>query len=415
MPAEALPQSHICGIVWRMEQSSRFLAPFVGRQSLLVRLHQYASAPAPYTLTMIGFEGMGKSALLAQLAHSDARLIGVVVRLVPYSVSSESVWLETLMNATVSALEQSNIARARLPNLDNAGDLRTCLTETWLPSVLRVLRPHQRILWLLDDVHYLADAITYGQMPADSLRFLCDLVRQTPALSIINTLDPDRIRDIGKLAPLVDVQHCEVLERLSSDDSQNLLQAVLEYVPESLTSAVTLQTGGIPHLLTQVAERLRRYEPLDDAVDATYHANAAYFRKWWGTLTRDERIVLTATINRMYEDPLRAVTPPLLETWLIKTDFPMDITTIQAQLRGLEYRAVIRLTRQDVTLVSQLFQRWLFENARLDEMRGGTSGRSWLLALIVLVALVAAVALLMALLPDRTSARILLPTVTFGR
>lgn len=398
-----------------MESSSRFLAPFVGRQTLLVRLHQYVSAPAPYILTLMGFEGMGKSALLAQLASSDRRDVGVVVRIVPYSVSSESVWIETLIHATTAALEQQGIAASRLPNVDAAADLRTTLIETWLPAVARVLRPHQRVLWLLDDVHTLADAIPYGQLPEDSLRLLTDLPKKFPFLSLVTTLDPDCIRDIGRLAPLVDVQHLELIERLTPDDTQTLLQAVLEFVPEALASAVTTQTGGIPHLLTQVAQRLRQYEPLDDAVDATYHANAAFFRKWWGTLTRDERIVLTAIINRMYEDPLRAVTPALLETWLIQTDFPMDLTTINAQLRGLEYRAVIRLARQDVTIVAQLFQRWLFENARLDEMRPSGGVRSWLIALAVLIGIVGIVALLVTLAPDMTLPRLVLPTVTLGR
>jgi hypothetical protein len=94
----------------------------------------------------------------------------------------------------------------------------------------------------------------------------------------------------------------------------------------------------------------------------------------------------------------------------------MDGTTINAQLRSLEYRHILRLRPQQIEFVAELFKRWLYEHAKLDTVAIPASPR-WavLLALLALVLVVVLVAFAVnALPPSGVVTDVPLPTVTLG-
>lgn len=390
--------------------------PFVGRAPLLAELYQFLSAPASYAVCLQSFEGLGKSLLLTRLTTLDDHVSCALIPLSPTIISSETVFLETLITASHAIMDRDGVNMLVIPTLENQDNLREWLTTTYLPAVGRMMRSQRRLVWLLDDVQVLAEGITNGTLPSDLPAFLHSVLPQFPFVSIICTLDEDTAVDMALLAPLVTVDHTERLSRLTRDESDALLIASLEYVPAPLAEQAYVQTGGLPRLLIHLTEALQSYEPLDEAVELTYQRNQITFRHVWDLLSRDERVVLTAIINLSYDDPLKAITPNLVERWLVDSDNPMDATTINAQLRGLEYRHILRLRPQQLDFVADLFKRWLYEHARLDAVDVPASPR-WaivlaLLALVLVVVLV--VFAVNALPPAAVVTELPLPTVTLG-
>ena len=77
-----------------------------------------------------------------------------------------------------------------------------------------------------------------------------------------------------------------------------------------------------------------------------YLYNEADYRVLWDHLGANERLVLTAMSDLLYNDPLGRMDAQAIQSWLVETDFPLDMTAINATLRSLEYREILtrRLT-----------------------------------------------------------------------
>jgi len=367
---------------------------------------------SPFAPCITSFEGMGKSSFLRRLEALDERWVVALVPVVPYSAASESIFLETLASAMHAALVRSHVNPSLLPSVDGVTDLREWLQTKFLPEASRWTR-QRRLIWLLDDVQYAADGIKAGQLPADIPAFLHHLLGAFNNLGILTSLDLDSDAQINLLLPLVNPEHMYRLGRLSQEDTTLLLDAVLEYVPQPLAQRVYQESGGMPGLLNDLCESLRRYAPLDDAVDIAYDKNQLSFRQQWDRLSRDERITLTALTHLCYEDPTRPLNVQLVEQWLVQTDYPMDTITIHAQLRGLEYRDILRSAGGQIAFVSGLFQRWLFEHARLEESERATPWPRWMwLVALLAAALFVVVSLVVSSLPAAGPALNVMPTVT---
>jgi hypothetical protein len=91
------------------------------------------------------------------------------------------------------------------------------------------------------------------------------------------------------------------------------------------------------------------------------------YRYMWSRLSLNERLVLTAISGLLYGDPLGRIEAATIEGWLVETDYPMDITSINAALRSLEYREIVQATADGLRLTAEMLQTWLLENARLSE------------------------------------------------
>jgi hypothetical protein len=72
-------------------------------------------------------------------------------------------------------------------------------------------------------------------------------------------------------------------------------------------------------------------------------------------------------VSALYDDPLSPIDTGRIEGWLVETDYPLDATAINAALRGLEYREIVRSTAKGLAITAGMMQTWLLEHARLDE------------------------------------------------
>ncbi|MEO8393905.1 MAG: hypothetical protein ABI700_13015, partial [Chloroflexota bacterium] len=219
-----------------------------------------------------------------------------------------------------------------------------------------------------------------GQLPEDIFDYLLSLTKKFRDLHIALALDTDFEADIEDFAPLVVSRDVVRLANLTPDESQWLLQAPshgLYAVPDECALAVHRLVGGAPGLVQHFGyEFFKRWETypelnvftLEDikALTSTvYLYNEADYRALWERLGANERLVLTAISDLLYNDPLGRMDAQAIQSWLVETDFPLDVTAINATLRGLEYRDILIPTPNGISLSASLMQSWLLENARL--------------------------------------------------
>lgn len=365
--------------------------PFAGRDAALVRLHQAVTAPESVeALVFMGRRRIGKTALLNQFdAAFDELLLGVLLPLDTAPLHSETAWLRSIYEAVFDTLVRRGFSPERLPQIpENLGrigayadDWRAWLVDEAIPEIAKVIRAARRIVLLMDDAGYLLDAIEKGTLPADHGAFLARLLH--PQLRIVLTADEDDEAPLEKLSPLINAMHTTRLGLLSRDGVAAVL-AFAQLDGETHADEVYDATGGLPELVRRAGYHL--YEQgteadkkptIKDVLTQVYADGEATFRQIWDGLNRGERLVLTAIASLLYADPLRAITQDRIEAWLVETDYPLDLTTVQATVRGLEYREVIRHERPStesgaqnhpggLRLTAGLMQRWLLENARLN-------------------------------------------------
>jgi hypothetical protein len=110
----------------------------------------------------------------------------------------------------------------------------------------------------------------------------------------------------------------------------------------------------------------------------------------WQESTSNERLILSAISHLLYENPLKAVDPAAIESWLLETDYPMDATAIHAAVRSLEYRELLISTPTGIRLTAGLMQKWLLENARPTHPAAPTAPSSrqrFMILAVVIIAL----------------------------
>lgn len=357
--------------------------PFAGRDAELARLHQSVTAPqTSEALVFMGRRRIGKTALLNQFdAAFDELFIGVFIPLDTFPLHSESAWLRALYQAIYETLVTRGFSLERLPHIPEhlarvdayADDWRTWLVDEAMPEVARVIRAARRIVLLMDDAGYLLDAVENGTLPRDHGAFLARLIH--PQLHIVLTASEEDEDRLSTLSPLVNAMGATRLGQLSREG----VAAVLSVADvQDSADEVYEATGGLPELVRRagyhLVERGDKPTAIKDVLAQVYADGEATFRQMWEGLNRSERLVLTAIASLLYADPLRPITPERIEAWLVETDFPQDLTTVQATVRGLEYREIIRHELPDTTrkhpgglrLTAGLMQRWLLENARLN-------------------------------------------------
>lgn len=368
--------------------------PFAGRDAELARLHQAVTTPQPSeALVFLGRRRAGKTALLKQFDHAfDELFIGVLLPLDTAPLHSETAWLRAIYQMMYDALIVRGFSQERLPHIPEtlaridayADDWRAWLLDEAVPEIARIIRAARRIVLLMDDAGYLLDAIEKGTLPRDHGAFLARLIH--PQLHIVLTADAEETR-LELLSPLVNPMHTLRLGPLSREGVAAVLAfADMDAAGIDAADEVYAATGGLPELARRAGYHLyerggergdkRDDKPttIKDVLAQVYADGEATFRQIWDGLNRGERLVLTAIAGLLYADPLRPITPDRIEAWLVETDFPQDLTTVQATVRGLEYREIIRHELPEpardhpggLRLTAGLMQRWLLENARLN-------------------------------------------------
>lgn len=398
-----------------LPDESDLSAPFAGRQRAFEFLYQQLTDPAGTESSLIiGRRESGKTALLQHFSRFfDETFVGVYIPLSDKRLTSEADWLQLLAQEATRALSERNYTLSRLPELDDAlTDTRGWFGEIYLPEILNIIRRQRRLILLLDDANALLGASAAGKLPDDSIAYLHGLVQSHPQLGIVLTLDSQFEADIPKLSPLISLEAIFRLANLSADESDWLLTepaSGLYNLTADATATVYKATGGQPRLLQRFgyhlfklweAQPTRATLTADDVKQITpvvYAASESDLRAAWANTTRNERLALTAITSLIYADPLGAITPESLESWLVETDYPLDSTAIKAAIRGLEYREIVEHTPTGIRLTTGLMQTWLLENGRLTETAARAEfrrpGLRWL-ALAAIAVLVMALVLI---------------------
>lgn len=407
--------------------------PFAGRRAALVRLKQ--GLAERLAVLYSGRRSVGKTALLQYFeATFDDTHIGVYLALRETPVQDETDWLLTLSQAITAEVVRHDLTYTRLAGMPPPGDdPRGWFDDVFLRDILSIIRPHRRLVLLLDDVEALLDAITAEKLPADSIAYLAAVMARHEQIGMAVTLDASREADLARLQPLIHVDEGLRLTNLTREECRALLQnpvAALYTLPEETIDAVYEASGGVPSLAQMFGDAFyRRWEAspelnLITAEDVRTLSGAVYagagveFHHIWNRLSLNERLVLTAMSSLFYADPLRAITTAAIESWLVNTDYPMDSTTINAALRSLQYDELVGT--QPLTLQIGLFQRWLVENARLDAVPARSSAlptqnerRWWLVVAALMLVIIGAVLLArLGSLPEPPPTLLPEPTVT---
>ena len=364
-------------------------APFAGRQEAFARLYQRLFDPMNTgALLILGRQHVGKTALLlnADTIFKESA-VGVYIPLRQQAMDSESHWLLALANTANEALIERGYTLSRLSQLDPIGDQpRTWLETVFLPQVLGAVRG--KLLLLMDDADPLVAAVRANRLPADTFEYLRSLTKKFQNLYIALSLDADFEEDVSEFSPLVAPTDVIRLGNLTMDESLWLLQAPvrgLYSVPDDVAQGVHKLVGGAPGLVQHFGfEFFRRWETypelnvftLEDVKALTpsiYLYNEADYRALWERLGANERLVLTAISDLVYNDPLGRLDAAAIQGWLVETDFPLDMTAINATLRSLEYREVLLPTPFGISLSATMLQSWLLENARLGRRKPGSA------------------------------------------
>lgn len=409
---------------------------FAGRDDALARLHQHLSdASRRHAAVFIGRRRIGRTALLRYvLETSGSALIPVYVPLRQISLENERAWLHALRIALADALAERDYVLLHPPADPAPGDdVRAWLTTAYLPEVYATIRPQRQLVLLLDDAEQLNAAVQDARLPDDTFDWLHSLL--SAQLDIALTLDLQAEQQLAQMQPLVVPRAAYRLGCLNNAASAAVIQALLAPAEITAEGMVLIQqmTGGEPALLQQtgqaLAARCEGQQTIDtDDVKAVrpgvYTESDAFFQLMWKLLSRDERLVLTALSSLLYDDPLRDINTAAIEGWLVETDYPLDLTAINAAVRGLEYKEIVEGAAAHVVINAGLLQKWLLENARLggdpaqSNRRGAASRPPWVMIVVLVVIVIAVVVLAVSVLTsdnqDDSSNQSPVPTVTLA-
>lgn len=360
-------------------------APFAGRKMAISRLYHLLTDPSrDHVMAFIGRRHIGKTALLyfVDSTFSDS-FVGAYVSLREVSLDNETEFVLALAQSATAALLDRGFTLSRLQEIDPPGDQPRVWFETvFLPGIFAAIRSQRQLVFLLDDADRLLPAVKGRLLPEDTFAYLHDLMLRYPQIGFTLTLDAEAEHEIALMQPLVNLNDVYRLTNLSQEETRWLLQDPAQgyyTVPDNCALAVYKATGGSPSLVEHFGYQLfRRWQlypdlnvvTLDDIKELTpkvYSYGEDDFRHLWSRLSLNERLVLTAMSGLLYDDPLRHIDAAAIESWLVETDYPMDITSINAALRSLEYREIVQATPEGLALTAEMLQAWLLENARLGE------------------------------------------------
>lgn len=387
-------------------------APFAGRQKAFEHLYERLTSPTGTRgCAMLGRQSIGKTSLLLHFYDTfDDNFVGVYLPLQRLAPRDDHDLLRALAAGATAALVERNLSIARLADLKpDESNLRAWFGDTYLPELFTVLR-RRRLVYLLDDAGWLLRNVDEGRLSEDLFSYLNGLVKTEHGLGFVLALDARYEDDLQRLSPLVGLTDAFRLENLQEADAIWLMREPVRgqyFINDEGVSAAYRATGGRPHLLQRLGAQIYKLwesgdgdrtltaEDVKTASATVYRESRGEFEAEWKTRSRNERLVLTALTSLILSDPLTPITAEAIEGWLIESDYPLDMTTIRAALRGLEYDEILESEAGGWRIRTGLMQNWLLDHARLDSVTRGSDNRllRWA-AVAILILLVAALALI---------------------
>ncbi len=388
------------------------LPPFAGRQTQLTRLDQYIKDPHTNSaLVFLGQHGQGKTALLRRFDIAfDDPFMGIQLPLATLEHPTAALLIQEIVRGTEHSLAQREITVSRLPLTDPPpADWRTWFATVWLPEICQIIRPHRRLVVLLDDADRWLDA---PDLAADRFEYFQQLLTDYPQLKLVMTFPAEREDELHKLTPLVDDHQIFRLHRLSLAEVGWLLTQPVSGrydLTEAAVLAAHRATGGHPWLVQRLAAQLYDYQETHTQIvtitpeiikqinTAIYVTSSSDLARWWAESSDNEQLVLLALSQLHYANPLQALDATRVANWLIDTDYPLDRTATNAVLRSLEYRELLTHQASGIELNTGLFQMWLLEHAR-QGLGSSTAAARWRSPLALVAALLVIIMLLIFIL-----------------
>lgn len=354
--------------------------PFAGRDALFARVHQHLTgAPVTQALLILGRRRSGRTAFLRAIRHQvDDSFIWVDLNLTSSTLVSESgFWLMLWENCKAAAATRG-LSIHRLPHWPDdkrATDQRIWLIERGLPELYQLIRPHRRLVMVIDNAEPLADAVARGDLPSDFAAACGKMF--SPQLGLILTAHLDAESRMNKLSPLVDPAFTVRLNALTIEGVAQLLTAGRDGAETGYTEALYHLTGGAPELTLRAAALVHdlsrgeyyRAEHLRASMPDLLLWAKPGFALLWENLTADEQAVLTALAYLRFAQPDKPILAEQIESWLTDTEYPLDLTAIFSLLRRLEFVEIIDHAHRDVKIRAGAFEQWIRETMRPDHLR----------------------------------------------
>lgn len=357
------------------------LAPFAGRQTELMRLDHYLKDPtADHALIFMGQRWKGKTSLLRRFdSVFQDPFIGAYLPLNNIDLKSEVDLFRAMAEAIAYYLSRRDYTASRIPlPEDEPDDWRAWIAHTWLPEIIHVIRPHRKLALLFDDAHHWLAA------EEDSFVFFHSLLREHPQLRLVMAMSAAAEDQLGLMAPLFNPAHVVRLTNLTLEECRWLLQAPAAghyTITEDSVMAVYRATGGHPQLAQRFAHYIYNYRDahpdqhiitpqiIKSITTVVYTHSERELANMWAESMENEQLILTAVSDLHYDDPLAHISADQVSAWLVQGDYPMDITTVHATLRSLEYRELLTHRGDNIELAGHLLQMWLLDNARRSPLR----------------------------------------------
>lgn len=387
------------------------LAPFAGRQAELSRLDHYLKQPSSsHALVFLGGRWMGKTALLRRfdsVFHDP--YIGAYLPLGNVTLRREADLFRAMVEGITYYLTLRDYTASRIPVLETEpADWRDWLTKTWLPEISRIIRPHRKLVLLFDDAHH------WLRAEEDSFAFFHSLLLAQPQFKLVMSITGAAEDRLGSMSPLVDPGHVLRLTNLDLESCRWLLQsppAGRYTVPEDSATIIYRATGGHPQLTQRFAWHIHNYHTthsdqniitpaiIQSLTTVVYAYSDGEMATLWAESSDNEQLILTAVSDLRYNDPLATLNAARIGEWLADSDYPLDITAVNAALRSLEYRELLVHRDDNIRLTSDLMHMWLLDHARHNPVQPAASANSNLrrrptrliagvLAVIVIVVLI---------------------------
>lgn len=354
------------------------MAPFAGRQAEFTRIDHYLKEPASqHGLAFLGRRWLGKTALLRRFdsIFGDS-VIGAYFPLGNVDLNTEADLWAAMVEGVGYYLVRRDVTITRLPQPEpGLEDWQGWMAERWLPELQHSLRSHRKLALMLDDVqHWLAldDA-------SEGLNFLRQVLLQYPQIKLVLTLAAEREDQLPLLSPLVNAAEVMRLSHLTLGESTWLLQtpAAGRYaLPEDGAVAIHQATSGHPQLLQRFAHHLYEFgenrldrptitpEIVKSLLPAVYRESQTELAHLWHESPDNQRLVLMAVSDLHYHDPLARINTESVGEWAVESGYVLDRAGINAALRSLEYRELVVLRGDHISLTSGLLQMWLLDNGR---------------------------------------------------
>jgi hypothetical protein len=348
-------------------------APFAGRQTAIARIRQHITDPIQTPVpAFIGRRGIGKTALVLQFAGMPTDThIGVYLPCKDISPQNELDWLNALFNEKQLTLSHYGFSVDVLSEIhDNAEGFKLWFKTDYLPAVFRVIHRARHLVFLVDDAEVLVEAMMRDTLAEDYFGYLNEL--RHPQCGVVLTIG---IAYENRLELFYTITDDANFSRLGDLNESETADALHQHNPEIAPKAVEdifRATGGQPSLISAFLAHLPQQGALQEGdvkkiTPTVYQDVKSNFRAVWDDLNLDERLVLTAIGSLIYADPMKPVTASSIESWLVETDYLLDLTSIHATIRGLDYRELITgNAAQRLTVRQGLLQTWMLENVRLD-------------------------------------------------